>query len=98
MAEELVTQITQEYSAGGLTLGNDSDSLAEYNSKIHLNIRGKPFQITRDELMSLPESILLSLFPNGVFLDFNGQVITMKAGRGPVSGNAQVILAGHRNE
>lgn len=76
MAEELVTQITQEYSAGGLTLGNDSDSLAEYNSKIHLNIRGKPFQITRDELMSLPESILLSLFPNGVFLDFNGQVIT----------------------
>ena len=34
------------------------------------------FTITRDELMSLPESILLCLFPNGVFLDENGQVIT----------------------
>lgn len=75
MAEKLITQVTQDIGGNGLTL-NDGDSSFEYNSKIHLNIRGKAFKITRDELMSLPESILLSLFPNGVFLDFNGQVIT----------------------
>lgn len=55
---------------------DDTNGNIDYNSKIHLNIRGKEFEITRDELMSLPESILLSLFPNGVFLDMNGQVIT----------------------
>lgn len=76
MAENLVTQVTQDFGGSGLALANDSDSASEYNTKIHLNIRGIPFKITRDELMSLPESILLSLFPNGVFLDFNGQVIT----------------------
>lgn len=53
----------------------ESDNI-DYDSRIHLNIRGQNFTITRDELMSLPESILLCLFPNGVFLDANGQVIT----------------------
>lgn len=76
MAEELVTQVSQDFGSTTLTLNNDSESAIDYNSQIHLNIRGKAFKITRDELMSLPESILLSLFPNGVFLDFNGQVIT----------------------
>lgn len=72
-----MTQVSQDYAPSGLTtLAPETDSMAEYNSQIHLNIRGKAFKITRDELMSLPESILLSLFPNGVFLDFNGQVIT----------------------
>lgn len=77
MAENLVTQVTQDNLGGVGQLGYDEDSAnVNYDSKIHLNIRGKAFSITRDELMSLPESILLSLFPNGVFLNFNGQVIT----------------------
>lgn len=76
MAEDLVTQVSPEFSGSGMTLGDDSESMIDYNSQIHLNIRGRAFKITRDELMNLPESILLSLFPNGVFLDFNGQVIT----------------------
>lgn len=77
MAEQLVTQVTQDIGGSGPALNYDEDSSnIDYNSKIHLNIRGKAFSITRDELMSLPESILLSLFPNGVFLDFNGQVIS----------------------
>lgn len=48
----------------------------DFNAIINLNVRGSAFQITRDELMSLPESILLCLFPNGVFLDQHGMVIT----------------------
>lgn len=77
MAENLVTQVSQESLGGVANMAyEDSNSNIDFNSRIHLNIRGKTFNITRDELMSLPESILLSLFPNGVFLDMDGQVIT----------------------
>lgn len=76
MAENLITQVSQD-SVGNMPLNyDDTDGQVDYNSRINLNIRGKDFNITRDELMSLPESILLSLFPNGVFLDRNGQVIS----------------------
>lgn len=76
MADNIITQVSQDNGQGMSQIADDSNSNIDYNSKIHLNIRGKAFEITRDELMSLPESILLSLFPNGVFLDMNGQVIT----------------------
>ncbi|KAI5956023.1 hypothetical protein KGF57_003509 [Candida theae] len=55
---------------------SNSNEDVDFNSLIHLNLRGTEFTITRDELMSLPESILLCLFPNGVFLDVNGQIIS----------------------
>lgn len=76
MAEQLVTQVLENNVSNIPLQHEDAGSNADYNSRIQLNIRGKEFNITRDELMSLPESILLSLFPNGVFLDINGQVIT----------------------
>lgn len=76
MAENLITQVTQDHSSAGPLNYDDSDGQIDYNSRINLKIRGKDFKITRDDLMSLPESILLSLFPNGVFLDLYGQVIT----------------------
>lgn len=76
MAENIITQVSRD-PGSVLPLGyEESDGQVDYNSKINLKIRGKEFNITRDELMSLPESILLSLFPNGVFLDLSGQVIT----------------------
>lgn len=76
MAENLITQVSQD-SISAIPINYDeTDGQVDYNSRINLNIRGKDFNITRDELMSLPESILLSLFPNGVFLDLSGQVIT----------------------
>lgn len=37
--------------------------------KIALDLRGERFSIDRDNLMALPESILLCLFPNGVVLN-----------------------------
>lgn len=71
MAENLVTQVTQDQHVTPTAYEG-----LDYNSKIQLNVRGSHFTITRDDLMSLPESILLGLFPNGVFLDEAGQVIS----------------------
>ncbi|ODQ81921.1 hypothetical protein BABINDRAFT_32269 [Babjeviella inositovora NRRL Y-12698] len=65
---DIITQVSPDAYTGIPT--------DEFNAKIHLNIRGTMFTITRDELMSLPESILLCLFPNGVFVDIDGNVIT----------------------
>lgn len=44
--------------------GNEEDY---GDSLIHLNIQENHYFITRDQLMSLPESLLLCLFPSGVF-------------------------------
>ena len=71
MSENIITQVSQDQPVAHTTY-EDSD----YNSKIQLNVRGSRFTITRDDLMSLHESILLGLFPNGVFLDEEGHVIS----------------------
>ncbi|CAG89430.2 DEHA2F15994p [Debaryomyces hansenii CBS767] len=76
MTENIITQVSQESYAPAPQQAYEEGDNIDYDSTIHLNIRGMNFTITRDELMSLPESILLCLFPNGVFLDENGQVIT----------------------
>ena len=55
---------------------NDSNDKENGDSLIHLNIQENHYFITRDQLMSLPESLLLCLFPSGVFLDRSGQVIS----------------------
>lgn len=34
---------------------------------IVLDLRGTKFRLSRDELLTLPEFVLLSLFPNGLF-------------------------------
>ncbi|CCH40994.1 Growth regulation protein [Wickerhamomyces ciferrii] len=71
---DIITQVSPEAPLRHDTTQIDED--VDLNSIIKLNIRGQMFYITRDELMSLPESILLCLFPNGVFVDINGNVIT----------------------
>ncbi|EGV61546.1 hypothetical protein PSN45_000224 [Yamadazyma tenuis] len=76
MTDNIITQVSQDNNFDSIPQPYDETSAIDYNSKIHLNIRGISFTITRDELMNLPESILLCLFPNGVFLDSRGQVIT----------------------
>ena len=43
------------------------DGLAPF-SRLILDLRGVCFVIERETLMSLPESILLTLFPNGIIL------------------------------
>ena len=54
----------------------DYEQYNEEDTLIHLNIQENHFYITRDQLMSLPESLLLCLFPSGVFMDREGQIIT----------------------
>lgn len=82
--ENIVTQVSQDAQGTSNPLLREQqaghDALEGYeddgNSLIHLNIQENHYYITRDQLMSLPESLLLCLFPSGVFLDRQGQVIT----------------------
>ncbi|KAH3678468.1 hypothetical protein WICMUC_001485 [Wickerhamomyces mucosus] len=71
--QDIITQVSQDSQYLQQPTQFDEDS--DYASIIKLNIRGELFDITRDELMNLPESILLCLFPNGVFVDINGNQI-----------------------
>ncbi|AMD19154.1 HBR253Cp [Eremothecium sinecaudum] len=76
--ESIISQVSPEQQIGGPQLINDYKEQEYYsdNTLIHLNIQGRHYYITRDQLMSLPESLLLCLFPSGVFMDREGQVIT----------------------
>ncbi|CCE64943.1 hypothetical protein TPHA_0J01210 [Tetrapisispora phaffii CBS 4417] len=66
-------QARNEINTEGLT---DAHDQLDGASLIHLNIKGSHYYITKDQLMSLSESILLYMFPHGVFLDKDGDVIT----------------------
>lgn len=37
-------------------------------TKLHLDLRGRRFEVDREMIMNLPESVLLCLFPNGLVL------------------------------
>lgn len=86
--QNIITQVSEDNRTGGSLLQNnnlDQENIDYYdgmendpygNSLIHLNIQENHYFITRDQLMSLPESLLLCLFPSGVFLDREGQVIS----------------------
>lgn len=73
----VVNNVLQDSNYGQDNNYYNQNQNEEYgNSLIHLNIQENHYFITRDQLMSLPESLLLCLFPSGVFLDRDGQVIT----------------------
>ncbi|QLQ82030.1 hypothetical protein HG537_0G02840 [Torulaspora globosa] len=82
--ENVITQVSQSNGANNFLLKeqqpgqgySDNGEDDNANSLIHLNIQENHYYITRDQLMSLPESLLLCLFPSGVFLDRQGQVIS----------------------
>lgn len=73
--DSVITQVAPEQS-DNILLDMYDVPQDDVNTVINLNIRGQLFTITRDELMALPESILLCLFPNGVFVDIDGNVIS----------------------
>lgn len=72
--QDVITQVTN--NVGNTPKILPSDEMDDYNTEIQMNLRGKMFTITRDDLMALPESVLLCLFPNGVFVDKDGNIIT----------------------
>lgn len=71
--QDIVTQVNP--GENGFTHAQD-EIMDDYNTEIKMNMRGHMFTITRDDLMALPESILLCLFPNGIFVGMDGNVIT----------------------
>ncbi|KAI6713321.1 general stress response protein Whi2 [Diplocarpon mali] len=63
-AASILTQVQQGGPAPINTLG---DVGADEN--ITMDLRGRRFTLSRDELLTLPEFVLLSLFPNGLLPD-----------------------------
>ncbi|PGH07942.1 hypothetical protein AJ80_07923 [Polytolypa hystricis UAMH7299] len=63
-AASIITQVQQ-------TAGPPLNSLGEIGGDEHitLDLRGTRFTLSRDELLTLPEFVLLSLFPNGLLPD-----------------------------
>ncbi|SLM38915.1 BTB/POZ fold [Lasallia pustulata] len=63
-AASIITQVQQ----GG---GGPISTLADVGADEHitLDLRGTRFTLSRDELLTLPEFVLLSLFPNGLLPD-----------------------------
>ncbi|KAF2761526.1 hypothetical protein EJ05DRAFT_496436 [Pseudovirgaria hyperparasitica] len=61
--QSLITQVSQGGGPPINTLGGASDE------NITLDLRGTKFTLSRDELLTLPEFVLLSLFPNGLLPD-----------------------------
>ncbi|KAI9765262.1 MAG: hypothetical protein M1840_007461 [Geoglossum simile] len=62
-ATSIITQVQQ----GGPPINTLGDVGADEN--ITLDLRGTRFTLSRDELLTLPEFVLLSLFPNGLLPD-----------------------------
>ncbi|QUC21958.1 uncharacterized protein UV8b_06199 [Ustilaginoidea virens] len=62
-AASIITQVQQ----GGPPVNSIGDVGAD--ETISMDLRGTRFVLSRDELLTLPEFVLLSLFPNGLFPD-----------------------------
>ncbi|EEB06585.1 phosphatase activator [Schizosaccharomyces japonicus yFS275] len=62
----VITQ-TQELSSYSPFLYPD---FAQHNPRLQLHTRNVSFDITRNQLLLMPESLLISLFPRGLMLDF----------------------------
>ncbi|EXJ83925.1 dipeptidyl-peptidase III [Capronia coronata CBS 617.96] len=63
-AASIITQVQQTPGPPINTLGE-----AAADEHITLDLRGTQFTLSRDELLTLPEFVLLSLFPNGLLPD-----------------------------
>ncbi|KIX10144.1 uncharacterized protein Z518_01225 [Rhinocladiella mackenziei CBS 650.93] len=63
-AASIITQVQQTTGSPINTLGE-----AAADEHITLDLRGTHFTLSRDELLTLPEFVLLSLFPNGLLPD-----------------------------
>ncbi|KAL8666575.1 MAG: hypothetical protein Q9202_001373 [Teloschistes flavicans] len=63
----IITQVPQ----GGPPLPPGGHSFADVGAEenINLDLRGTRFTLSREELLTLPEFVLLSLFPNGLLPD-----------------------------
>ncbi|CAO3574533.1 unnamed protein product [Mortierella alpina] len=63
-----ITQVSQSQPMAPLSSQYYTPGQASYPSKLILDLHGTRFEIDRDTLVSLPESILIVMFPNGLIL------------------------------
>lgn len=68
MSGRIITQV--EHTA----TNRQAQAVDGKSAKVTLDMRGTEFTLSRDEIMALPECILLCIFPNGVFLDSQGWI------------------------
>ncbi|KAI4728642.1 hypothetical protein E4T49_03601 [Aureobasidium sp. EXF-10728] len=61
-AASIITQVSQ----GGPAPINTNTFHSSPDEHINIDLRGTRFTLSRDELLTLPEFVLLSLFPNGL--------------------------------
>ncbi|KAK7203156.1 hypothetical protein BZA70DRAFT_241610 [Myxozyma melibiosi] len=78
-SHSVITQVSA-HSGGALFSHDQLQAGSAGDSAITLNLRGHKFNMMREELMALPESVLLCLFPNGVFIDGQGNMVTSITG------------------
>ncbi|KAK9483865.1 hypothetical protein V1527DRAFT_428553 [Lipomyces starkeyi] len=69
----------------GLFAHSEGGPDAASDNTITLELRGHRFVLQREELMALPESVLLCLFPNGVFVDGQGNMVNNISGHDIIS-------------
>ncbi|KAF1915226.1 P-loop containing nucleoside triphosphate hydrolase protein [Ampelomyces quisqualis] len=83
----ILTQVSQT------STGPPINTLGGSDENITLELRGSRFTLSRDELLTLPEFVLLSLFPNGLLPDghmnsyHDGDVYPVDVGN-PISSSA----------
>ncbi|KAI2794330.1 putative dipeptidyl peptidase 3 [Penicillium oxalicum] len=68
-ASSIITQVQQTGGPPVNTLGGLGETDIGGDEHITLDLRGTRFTLSRDELLTLPEFVLLSLFPNGLLPD-----------------------------
>ena len=57
-----ITQVSQH------SVPTHSNLQPQLLTRLFLDLRGKRFEVDRETIMNLPESVLLCLFPNGLVL------------------------------
>ncbi|KNG51472.1 P-loop containing nucleoside triphosphate hydrolase protein [Stemphylium lycopersici] len=89
----IITQVSQT------SAGPPINTLGGSDENITLELRGTRFTLSRDELLTLPEFVLLSLFPNGLLPDghmnsyHEGDVYPVDVGNPVSSSSPPVPLA-----
>jgi hypothetical protein len=72
MSNSPITQVSQGPTLAGLQ--------PQLLTRLLLDLRGRRFEVDRETIMNLPESVLLCLFPNGLVL--SRQSMTLSEGGG----------------
>ena len=77
MSNSPITQVSQAPTHANLQ--------PQLLTRLFLDLRGKRFEVDRETIMNLPESVLLCLFPNGLVL--SRQSVALSDGGGGSGGS-----------